>query len=167
MCDEIGNAVIKDETIIRPRCYHTVSESKNGEGTVPILTDRGWIHIAHGVCSTAARLRYVLYAFATALEDPSRVIAQPGGMLLGPLGRERVGDVGNVVFTNGAIACGDGRIFIYYASSDTRLHVAGTDVKRLCDYVFNTPEDPLRSADCVRQRITLIDGNLRFLRSQG
>ncbi len=166
LCDEIENAVIQDEKIISPRCYHTVTESKNGAGTVPILTDRGWIHIAHGVRNTAAGLRYVLYAFATALDDPSRVIAQPGGMLLGPLGSERVGDVGNVVFSNGAIACGDGRIYLYYASSDTRLHVAGTDAERLCDYVFNTPGDALRSADCVKQRFALIEGNLRFLKSR-
>ena len=113
--------------------------------------------------NTAAGLRYVLYAFATALDDPSRVIAEPGGLLLGPLGAERVGDVSNVVFSNGAIADDDGRVYIYYASSDTRLHVAETDVARLCDYVFNTPADPLRSPDCVRQRCELISRNLRYL----
>ena len=165
LCDDIENAVIEEEKIISPRRYHTLTESKNGAGAVPIRTERGWVHIAHGVRNTAAGLRYVLYAFATALDDPSRVIAQPGGMLLGPLGRERAGDVSNVVFSNGAIACQDGLIYIYYASSDTRVHVAKTDAGRLCDYVFNTPEDALRSADCVRQRYGLIDRNLKFIRA--
>ena len=164
LCDSIENAVIDEEKIISLRRYHTITESKNGAGAVPIKTDKGWIHIAHGVRNTAAGLRYVLYAFATALEDPSRVIAEPSGMLLGPLGSERVGDVSNVVFTNGAIADEDGKIYIYYASSDTRMHVAETDVGRLCDYVFHTPSDPLRSADCVRQRVALIEKNLAFLK---
>lgn len=162
LCEDIANAVINEEKIISLRRYHTITESKNGAGAVPIKTDRGWIHIAHGVRNTAAGLRYVLYAFATALEDPSRVIAEPGGMLLGPLGRERVGDVSNVVFTNGAIADEDGRVFLYYASSDTRMHVAETTVERLCDYVFHTPADPLRSPDCVRQRCELIRKNLEY-----
>ena len=162
LCEDIANAVIDEEKIISLRRYHTITESKNGAGAVPIKTDRGWIHIAHGVRNTAAGLRYVLYAFATALEDPSRVIAEPGGMLLGPLGRERVGDVSNVVFTNGAIADEDGRVFLYYASSDTRMHVAETTVERLCDYVFHTPADPLRSPDCVRQRCELIRKNLEY-----
>ena len=162
LCEDIANAVIDEEKIISLRRYHTITESKNGAGAVPIKTDRGWIHIAHGVRNTAAGLRYVLYAFATALEDPSRVIAEPGGMLMGPLGRERVGDVSNVVFTNGAIADEDGRVFLYYASSDTRMHVAETTVERLCDYVFHTPADPLRSPDCVRQRCELIRKNLEY-----
>ena len=162
LCEDIANAVIDEEKIISLRRYHTITESKNGAGAVPIKTDRGWIHIAHGVRNTAAGLRYVLYAFATALEDPSRVIGEPGGMLLGPLGRERVGDVSNVVFTNGAIADEDGRVFLYYASSDTRMHVAETTVERLCDYVFHTPADPLRSPDCVRQRCELIRKNLEY-----
>ena len=162
LCEDIANAVIDEEKIISLRRYHTITESKNGAGAVPIKTDRGWIHIAHGVRNTAAGLRYVLYAFATALEDPSRVIAEPGGMLLGPLGRERVGDVSNVVFTNGAIADEDGRVFLYYASSDTRMHVAETTVERLCDYVFHTPADPLRSPDCVHQRCELIRKNLEY-----
>jgi len=165
LCDDIENAFIEEERIISPRRYHTLTESKNGAGAVPIRTERGWVHIAHGVRNTAAGLRYVLYAFATALDDPSRVIAQPGGMLLGPLGREQAGDVSNVVFSNGAIACQDGLIYIYYASSDTRVHVAKTNAGRLCDYVFNTPEDALRSADCVRQRYGLIDRNLKFIRA--
>ncbi|MCR4884508.1 MAG: glycosidase [Clostridiales bacterium] len=165
LCDSMEHAVIDEEKIISLRRYHTITESKNGAGAVPIRTDKGWIHISHGVRNTAAGLRYVLYAFATALEDPSRVIAEPSGMLLGPLGHERVGDVSNVVFTNGAIADDDGKVYIYYASSDTRMHVAETDVERLCDYVFKTPGDPLRSADCVRQRAALIEKNLAWLRN--
>ena len=163
LCDDITNAIIDEEKIISLRRYHTITESKNGAGAVPIKTNKGWIHIAHGVRNTAAGLRYVLYAFATSLEDPSKVIAEPGGMLLGLLGRERAGDVSNVVFTNGAIADEDGRVFLYYASSDTRMHVAETTVDRLCDYVFHTPADPLRSPDCVRQRCELIRKNLEYL----
>lgn len=164
LCEDITHAVIDEEKIISLRRYHTITESKNGAGAVPIKTDRGWIHIAHGVRNTAAGLRYVLYAFATDLNDPSKVIAEPGGMLLGPMGNERVGDVSNVTFTNGAIADEDGKVYIYYASSDTRLHVAETDVERLQDYVFNTPADPLRSPDCVRQRCELIRHNLEYLK---
>ena len=164
LCADITNPVIDEETIIAPRRYHTITESKNGAGATPIKTDAGWIHIAHGVRNTAAGLRYVLYAFMTALDDPSRVIAEPAGMLLGPLGHERLGDVSNVVFSNGAIADDDGQVYIYYASSDTRLHVAQTDVGRLCDYLLNTPADPLRSPDCVKQRCALIQKNLAFLR---
>ena len=164
LCEDITNPVIDEERIINLRRYHTITESKNGAGAVPIKTDKGWLHIAHGVRNTAAGLRYVLYAFATALDDPARVIGEPSGMLLGPMGQERVGDVSNVVFTNGAIADGDGKVYIYYASSDTRMHVAETDVDRLCDYVFHTPSDPLRSAECVRQRAELIRKNLEYLR---
>lgn len=164
LCEDITHAVIDEEKIISLRRYHTITESKNGAGAVPIKTDRGWIHIAHGVRNTAAGLRYVLYAFATDLIDPSKVIAEPGGMLLGPMGNERVGDVSNVTFTNGAIADENGKVYIYYASSDTRLHVAETDIERLQDYVFNTPADPLRSPDCVRQRCELIRHNLEYLK---
>ena len=163
LCDDITHAVIDEERILSRRKYHTITESKNGAGAVPIRTERGWIHLAHGVRNTAAGLRYVLYAFATDLKDPSRVIAEPSGMLLGRLGRERIGDVSNVVFTNGAIADDDGKVYLYYASSDTRMHVAETDIERLTDYVFNTPEDPLRSPDCVRQRVELIRKNMRYL----
>lgn len=166
LCPDITNAVIDEEKIIAPRRYHTITESKNGAGATPIRSDKGWIHIAHGVRNTAAGLRYVLYAFMTALDDPSRVIAEPSGMLLGPLGHERLGDVSNVVFSNGAIADEDGKVYIYYASSDTRLHVAETDVERLCDYLLNTPADPLRSPDCVKQRCELIARNLQFLKRQ-
>ena len=164
LCDDITHAVIDEERMTSVRRYHTITESKNGAGAVPIRTDRGWIHIAHGVRATAAGLRYVIYAFATALDDPGRVIAEPGGYLIAPLGSERTGDVSNVVFTNGAIAAPDGKVYIYYASSDTRLHVATTDISRLTDYVFNTPADPLRSADCVRQRADFICRNLEYLK---
>lgn len=163
LCDDIEHAVIDEEIITSKRKYHTITEAKNGAGAVPIKTDRGWIHIAHGVRNTAAGLRYVLYAFATALDDPSRVIAEPSGLLIGPHGTERVGDVSNVVFTNGAIARENGDVYIYYASSDTRMHVAVTTIDRLTDYVFHTPEDPLRSPDCVKQRCDLIRRNLELL----
>lgn len=164
LCDDIEHAVIDEEKMTSLRKYHTITESKNGAGAVPIKTDRGWIHIAHGVRNTAAGLRYVIYAFATSLEDPSKVIAEPSGLLIGPRGGERLGDVSNVTFTNGAIARDNGEIYIYYASSDTRLHVAKTDVERLKDYVFNTPSDPLRSVKCVEQRCGLIEKNLELLR---
>ena len=166
LCEDITDAVIDEERMTSIRRYHTITESKNGAGAVPIKTDRGWIHIAHGVRNTAAGLRYVIYAFATALDDPARVIAEPGGYLIAPMGGERVGDVSNVVFTNGAIAAPDGQVYIYYASSDTRLHVATTTVDRLVDYVFGTPADPLRSVDCVRQRCAFIDRNLAYLRGR-
>lgn len=163
LCDDIANAVIDEETMTSLRRYHTITEAKNGAGAVPIRTDKGWLHIAHGVRNTAAGLRYVLYAFATALDNPAKVIAEPSGMLLGPRGAERTGDVSNVCFTNGAIVCANGEVYIYYASSDTRLHVAGTTIEKLTDYVFHTPEDPLRSADCVKQRCALIERNKALL----
>jgi len=163
LCDDIEHAVIDEEIMTSKRKYHTITEAKNGAGATPIKTDKGWIHIAHGVRNTAAGLRYVIYAFATDLNDPSKVIAEPSGMLIGPRGRERVGDVSNVVFTNGAVVNEKGEVFIYYASSDTRMHVAATTVEKLKDYVFNTPEDPLRSVKCVEQRIELIRKNLELL----
>lgn len=163
LCDDICHAVIDEEKMTSLRKYHTITEVKNGAGAVPIKTDKGWIHIAHGVRNTAAGLRYVIYAFATDLKDPSKVIAEPSGLLIGPRGKERVGDVSNVTFTNGAIVNEKNEIFIYYASSDTRLHVAKTDMERLKDYVFNTPKDPLRSALCVEQRCELIEKNLKLL----
>ena len=163
VCDDITNAVIDEEKMTSIRRYHTITESKNGAGAVPIRGSKGWIHIAHGVRNTAAGLRYVIYAFATDLEDPSKVIAEPGGFLIAPLGHERVGDVSNVVFTNGAICDDEKNVFIYYASSDTRLHVATTTLEQLEDYVFNTPADALRSPDCVKQRCSLIEQNLMFL----
>ena len=163
LCDDITNAVVDEEKMTSLRKYHTITEAKNGAGAVPIKTEKGWIHIAHGVRNTAAGLRYVVYAFATDLEEPTKVIAEPSGLLIGPRGGERVGDVSNVVFTNGAIEGSDGKIYIYYASSDTRLHVAVTTKEKLMDYVFNTPTDPLRSVDCVKQRCELIKKNLELL----
>lgn len=166
LTDDIENAVIQEqETVVSPRRYHQITECKNGAGAVPIKTQKGWIHIAHGVRNTAAGLRYVIYAFAAALDDPSKIIAEPSGALIVPFGDERVGDVSNVVFTNGAIARDNGDIYIYYASSDTRLHVASTTIDKLTDYVFNTPEDAMRSADCVKQRCELIKKNLEYINS--
>lgn len=166
LCDDITHAVIDEEKMTSLRKYHTITEAKNGAGATPIKTDRGWIHIAHGVRNTAAGLRYVIYAFATDLNDPSKVIAEPSGLLIGPRGEERVGDVSNVVFTNGAVANGNGEVFIYYASSDTRMHVASTTIDKLTDYVFNTPKDPGRSVECVAQRCELIKKNLELLGKQ-
>jgi 4-O-beta-D-mannosyl-D-glucose phosphorylase len=163
LCEDITNAVIDEEIITSERKYHTITEAKNGAGAVPIKTDKGWLHIAHGVRNTAAGLRYVIYVFATSLEDPSRVIAEPSGFFLAPLGEERVGDVSNVAFTNGAIVNENGNVYIYYASSDTRLHVAATTLDKLVDYTFNTPVDPLRSVECVQQRCDFIAKNLEIL----
>ncbi|MCR5743671.1 MAG: glycosidase [Lachnospiraceae bacterium] len=163
MCDDITHAVIGEEIITSKRKYHTITEVKNGAGAVPIKTDRGWIHIAHGVRNTAAGLRYVIYAFATDLKEPWKVIAEPSGLLICPQNEERVGDVSNVTFTNGAIAKENGDVYIYYASSDTRMHVATTTIDKLIDYVFNTPEDPLRSVECVAQRNAMIAKNLEYL----
>lgn len=166
LCESITHAVIDEEIMTSLRKYHTITESKNGAGAVPIRTDRGWIHIAHGVRNTAAGLRYVIYAFATDLEYPERVIAEPSGFLIAPRGGERIGDVSNVVFTNGAVVRENGQVLIYYASSDTRMHVAETTLKKLVDYVFETPQDPGRSADCVRQRVDLIRKNRELLSGQ-
>ena len=167
LCDDIEHAVIGEEIIISRRIYHTLTEAKNGAGAVPIKGGKCWIHIAHGVRNTAAGLRYVLYVFGTDLKDPSKVIAEPSGVFLVPLGKERTGDVSNVVFTNGAIKKEDGTVYIYYASSDTRMHVAETSVEKLEDYLFHTPEDPLRSPDCVKQRCELIDKNMALLKEMG
>lgn len=163
LCDDICHAVIDEEIITSSRKYHTITEVKNGAGAVPIKGKKGWLHVAHGVRNTAAGLRYVLYCFATDLENPAKVIAEPSGMFLGPREGERVGDVSNVVFTNGAIVDDNGDIYIYYASSDTRMHVAKTNIDLLEDYIFNTPSDPLRSPDCVLQRCDLIKKNLELL----
>ena len=163
LCDDITHAVIDEEIITSARKYHTITEAKNGEGATPIKTDKGWLHIAHGVRNTAAGLRYVVYVFVTDLKEPWKVIAEPGGFLIGPRDWERVGDVSNVVFTNGAIARDNGELYIYYAASDTRLHVASTTVDKMLDYAFNTPKDPLRSRDCVAQRCDLIRKNLELL----
>lgn len=164
LCKDITHAVIDEEIITSKRKYHTITESKNGAGAVPIKTEKGFIHIAHGVRNTAAGLRYVIYAFATDLEKPWEVIAEPSGYLIAPLGSERVGDVSNVVFTNGAIVTEEGVVYIYYASSDTRVHVATSTLEKLIDYVFQTPSDPLRSVKCVEQRRELINKNLEILK---
>ena len=165
LCDDITHAVIDEEKIISKRIYHTLTESKNGAGAVPIRGKKCWINIAHGVRNTAAGLRYVIYAFATELNDPSKVIAEPSGLLIGPRGEERVGDVSNVVFTNGAIVNDKNEVYIYYASSDTRMHVATTTIDRLIDYVFNTPQDPGRSVLCVQQRCDLFKNILEYLKN--
>jgi 4-O-beta-D-mannosyl-D-glucose phosphorylase len=163
LADDITHAVVDEEKILSRRKYHQITEAKNGECTVPIKTDKGWIHIAHGVRNTAAGLRYVIYAYATALDDPAKVIAEPGGLLIGPRREERVGDVSNVVFSNGAIVNENNEVFLYYASSDTRVHVATTTLEKLEDYVFNTPADAGRSVLCVRQRCEMIRNNLEYM----
>lgn len=166
LAEDVEHAVIDEENIISRRVYHTLTEAKNGAGAVPIKGEKCWIHIAHGVRNTAAGLRYVLYMFGTDLEQPEKVIAEPSGVFLVPLGGERVGDVSNVVFTNGAIAKENGDVYLYYASSDTRMHVATTTIAKLEDYLFNTPKDALRSPDCVKQRCELIERNLAFLQGK-
>ncbi len=158
---DMEHAVIEEEVIIDRREYHTINEVKNGLGPAPLKTDKGWLHLAHGVRNTAAGLRYVLYCFLCDLKEPWKVIAKPGGYFLAPEGEERVGDVSNVTFSNGWVRRGD-CVLIYYGASDTRTNVARTTVDRLLDYVLNTPPDPLRSAACVRQRIALIAKNLKL-----
>jgi 4-O-beta-D-mannosyl-D-glucose phosphorylase len=160
LCDDIARAEIREECTVEPRVYHTIKESKNGEGPPPLRTPAGWLHMAHAVRNTAAGLRYVLYVYLTDLGEPWRVTHAPGGYLIAPEGEERVGDVSNVVFCGGWIADADGTVFIYYASSDTRIHVATSSIERLLDYAINTPPDPLRSAACVEQRCELIRRNL-------
>lgn len=160
ICDDITRAEIGEERIIDPRLYHTIKEVKNGQGPAPILTAEGWLHLAHGVRDTAAGLRYVLYLFVTDRREPWRVTLAPAGYLIAPEGAERVGDVSNVTFCNGWIADDDGRVLIYYASSDTRVHVAASSVERLLDYARNTPPDPLFSAGSVELRCELIRRNL-------
>ncbi len=162
LVEDINSPVIDKEIIVDDRIYHTIKESKNGLGPAPIKTEQGWLHLAHGVRGTAAGLRYVLYAFMTSLSEPWRVTHQPGGYFMGPQNDERVGDVSNVLFSNGWIADDNGDLYIYYASSDTRLHVATTTLEKMVDYVINTPEDPLISRKCVEQRIKLIDKNLKY-----
>ena len=152
-------AVIDKETIVNRRDYHTIKEAKNGEGPAPIKTAAGWLHLAHGVRNTAAGLRYVVYLYLTDLHEPWRVTHEPAGFFIAPAGEERFGDVSNVVFCNGWVAKDDGRVFVYYASSDTRCHVATSTIDRLLDYVVNTPADGLRSAASVQTRIELIRRN--------
>ncbi|KKB52054.1 hypothetical protein HMPREF1212_00194 [Parabacteroides sp. HGS0025] len=162
LIDDMADARVLSELIIDKRYYHTIKEVKNGEGPHPIKTSEGWLHLAHGVRACAAGLRYVLYLYMTALDDPTKVIAQPGGYFLAPKGDERVGDVSNVLFSNGWIADEDGTVFIYYASCDTRMHVAVSTVDLLVDYCMNTPQDGLRSAASVARINELIDRNKEY-----
>lgn len=159
LTDNMENAVIDQETIIDNKIYHTVYEAKNGQGPAPIKTGKGWLHLAHGVRNTAAGLRYVLYMFMTDLHNLTKVLYKPGGYFLAPEGEERVGDVSNVVFCNGWIADEDGKVFIYYASSDSRMHVATTTVDKLVDYVVNTPADGFRSSTSVDTVYEIINRN--------
>lgn len=160
--ESMENAVVKQEFILDEKRYHTVYEVKNGQGPAPIKTGKGWLHLAHGVRNTAAGLRYVLYMFLTDLEDISKVIHKPAGYFIAPEGEERVGDVSNVAFSNGWIVDDNGKVFIYYASSDTRMHVATSTIDQLLDYVINTPEDGLRSATSVATLNEIIDKNMAF-----
>jgi 4-O-beta-D-mannosyl-D-glucose phosphorylase len=164
LSDSIELPQIDTETIIDDRVYHTIKEVKNGMGPSPIKTEKGWLQLAHGVRNTAAGLRYVLYLFLTDLKEPNKVIARPAGYFIAPDGDERVGDVSNVVFSNGWIEKSNGEVYIYYASSDTRMHVAVSSVDQLLDYVLNTPEDGLRSVASVETRNKLIRKNLTLLR---
>jgi 4-O-beta-D-mannosyl-D-glucose phosphorylase len=163
LCDTMENAVIEREDIIDNKIYHTVYEAKNGQGPAPIKTSQGWLHMAHGVRNTAAGLRYVLYMFMTDLHDLTKVIHKPGGYFIAPEGDERFGDVPNVVFCNGWIADDDGTVYIYYASADTRMHVATTTIDKLLDYVTNTPADGFRSATSVDTIIKIVDSNNSIL----
>ena len=160
LVDDITRAEVKEERIISARHYHTVMECKNGEGPHPIKTPQGWLHLAHGVRGCASGLRYVLYLYMTALDDPARVLAEPAGYFMAPQGEEYVGDVMNVLFSNGWIADPDGKVFIYYASSDTRMHVAVSSVERLVDYCLHTEADGYRTGETVRRLNRLIDKNL-------
>jgi 4-O-beta-D-mannosyl-D-glucose phosphorylase len=161
LCEDITNAVIRKESIIDPRFYHTIKEGKNGLGPAPLKTAEGWLHLAHGVRNTAAGMRYVLYLFLCDLHDPSKIIKSPGGYFMAPEGEERVGDVSNVLFANGWVARKNGEVFVYYGSSDTRTHVATTTLDHLLDYVINTPKDGSRAALCVAQRHRFIEQNNR------
>lgn len=164
LSESMDGAEIQTEVIVDPKAYHTIKEVKNGQGPAPIKTEQGWLHLAHGVRNTAAGLRYVLYMFMTELDRPWIVSHRPAGHFIAPQGEERVGDVSNVVFSNGWIVNENQEVFIYYASSDTRLHVATSTVEKLVDYVVNTPEDGLRSAASVATRNQLIAANLKILK---
>lgn len=161
--DDMTNPFVQDEKIICGKVYHTIYELKNGLGPAPIKTEKGWLHLAHGVRNTAAGLRYTLYMFMTDLNDISKVTHMPAGHFMGPEGEERVGDVSNVLFSNGWAADEDGTVYIYYASSDTRMHVAVSTVDKLVDYVMNTPEDTFTSAGSVNTIITQVENNKKFL----
>lgn len=160
LVDDMTHAVVESEIIVDTRYYHTIKELKNGEGPHPIKTPQGWLHLAHGVRGCASGLRYVLYMYMTSLEEPWRPIYTPGGYLMAPVGDEYIGDVMNVLFTNGWIADEDGRVFIYYASSDTRMHVATSTIDRLVDYCMHTPADGLATGESVKTLNSLIDANL-------
>ena len=164
LVDDICHAEVHDEVIINKREYHTIKEVKNGEGPHPIKTEKGWLHLAHGVRCCAAGLRYVLYLYMTSLEDPTKMIAEPAGYFMAPVDEERIGDVSNVLFSNGWIADEDGKVYIYYASSDTRMHVAESTVDRLVDYCLHTPVDGLRSIESVRTIIAMVDHNKKILK---
>lgn len=159
LVDDMANAEIRDEKIIDARYYHTIKEVKNGEGPHPLRTERGWLHLAHGVRNCAWGLRYVLYMYMTSLEDPTRVIAAPAGFFMAPEGDEYIGDVGNVLFSNGWVGDEDGRVLIYYASADKRMHVAESTIDRLVDYCMNTPQDGLCTGESVKTICALIDKN--------
>ena len=163
LVDDMTHAEVREETIIDRRYYHTIKEVKNGEGPHPIKTPKGWLHLAHGVRGCAAGLRYVLYMYMTSLEAPTRVIASPAGAIMVPEGGERVGDVSNVLFSNGWIADEDGKVFIYYASSDTRMHVATSTIDRLVDYCLNTPQDGYSSSASVETLKRQIAKNLKLM----
>lgn len=166
-CDDIENPVLEKELVIDARIYHTIKEVKNGQGPPPIKTKYGWLHLAHGVRNTASGLRYVLYMFMTDLQEPWRITYAPAGHFIAPEGEERVGDVSNVVFSNGWIEAPDGTVYIYYGSCDTRMHVATTSVEKLLDYVMNTPADGLSSATSVATRKAMISKNLEIMKSLG
>ncbi|MFI3288065.1 MAG: glycosidase [Rikenellaceae bacterium] len=161
LVDSMECAEVKEETIINHRYYHTIKEVKNGEGPHPFKTEKGWLHLAHGVRGCAAGLRYVLYLYMTSLEDPTKIIAEPAGHFIAPQGEEYIGDVGNVTFTNGWIQDEDGKVFIYYASSDTRMHVATSTIDQLVDYCLNSPADGLTTGASVEAIKALVDKNLK------
>jgi 4-O-beta-D-mannosyl-D-glucose phosphorylase len=164
LAEDINHAVIKEEKIIDSLRYHTIYEVKNGQGPTPIKTEKGWLHLAHGVRNTAAGLRYTLYLLLSDLQHPEKITHKPGGYFIAPQGEERIGDVSNVTFSNGWVAKDNGEVFIYYGSSDTRMHVATTTIDQLLDYVQNTPEDGYRSAACVKTRCELIEKNLKIVK---
>lgn len=164
LIDDITHAEVGEEKIIDKRYYHTIKEVKNGEGPHPIKTPQGWLHLAHGVRNCAAGLRYVLYMYMTSLDDPTRLIASPAGYFMAPVGEERIGDVSNVLFSNGWIADDDGKVFIYYASSYTRMHVATSTIERLVDYCLHTPQDGFSSSASVEILKNLIERNLRLMK---
>jgi len=166
LIDSIENAEVRDELIIEPRVYHTIKEVKNGQGPAPIKTDKGWLHLAHGVRSCVAGMRYVLYMFMTDVKEPWKVIAAPSGYFMAPYGEERVGDVSNVLFSNGWIKKDNSEVYIYYASSDTRMHVATTTVEKLVDYCLNTPADGHRTHTSVATLNKLIAKNLQFMKKK-